>query len=133
MEEKYNRLNPLYLIFGDFNLHLEGCNKDSMGDWTYFPEKSKRTAARNIRPEEPIDYVLIKTPFCIDDEGSTKVIEFSPLPLEAAMFDDDQFYWLSNKAGLLNELLFTGNNDLKIKYSNKTCKGRKTRRSLLKH
>jgi hypothetical protein len=126
LEDKYKRLNPLYLIFGDFNLHLEACEKEILGEWTCYPEKSTRTTGRELR-KEPIDYVLVKGSFDIQNGKSVTVTEFSPLPLECATCDNDEIYWFSNKAGLINDDPFTGNNDLKdIKYANKNCKGRKT-------
>jgi hypothetical protein len=124
LECKYKSWNPLYLIFGDFNLHLEACSKDTLGKWMCYPEKSTRTTGRSLH-KEPIDYVLVKAPFCIQKGKSTMVTEFSPLPLRCRDDGNDELYWFSNEVGLINDDPFSGNSDLKgIKYSNKNCKGR---------
>ena len=124
LERKYEHLHPLYLIFGDFNLSLEAHQKCILKGWKCYPEKSTRTTARCLRPDSPIDYVLVKAPFDIEGDNSPVVKEFSPLPLQSLRIEDDKYYWFSNEAGLINDTPFTANNDLQnVKYANVTLKG----------
>ena len=124
LERKYDHLNPLYLIFGDFNLSLEAGPEFILTGWKYYPENSTRTTARYLRPHGPIDYVLVKAPFNIEGDNSPVVKEFSPLPLQCSTIEDDKYYWFSNQAGLINETPFTSNKDLRqVKKVNVTLKG----------
>ena len=124
MERKYDYLNPLYLIFGDFNLSLEAGPEFLLKGWKCYPEKLTRTTARCLRLRGPIDYVLVKAPFDIEGDHSPVVKEFSPLPLHCSTIENDKYYWFSNQAGLINETPFTANNDLRlVKKSNVTLKG----------
>jgi hypothetical protein len=114
----------LYLIFGDFNLSLEADSEFMLKGWKCYPEKSTRTTARCLRPYGPIDYVLVKAPFDIEGDNSPVVKEFSPLPLQCSMFENEKYYWFSNQAGLINDTPFTTNNNLrKVKKLNLTLEG----------
>jgi hypothetical protein len=78
---KYKDKDPLYLLFGDFNLCLEDAvDEDILQGWEAFPKKGQRTGRG--RRAVPIDYVLIRQPetfgYIIP---SPEAFEFSVVPL----------------------------------------------------
>jgi len=81
---KYNDRDPLYLLFGDFNLCLERTLNgdilpDILRDWQTFPTREQR-GGRGLRPQQPIDYVLVRQPERFENI-TPETSEFSILPL----------------------------------------------------
>jgi hypothetical protein len=119
LEKKYQSMNPLYLVIGDFNLHLEALYDEAshrevfLVDWVCCPQESiTRTTGRTVHEERPVDYIMVKAPFNLQEGKSMTAIEFSPLPLTYKDSNvDDDFCYFSNKAGLIHDIPLTGDLD----------------------
>ena len=97
LEKKYNQKDPVYIVFGDFNVSLE--RTDLCEGWDFYPKERK--TGRNLRPRRPVDYILVRGP--IHGE-SPHAKEFSPLPLKIEKGEDGTVsYSLSNRSSLLAE------------------------------
>jgi hypothetical protein len=111
----------LYLIFGDFNFCFDEDPEFLQEGWKFYPKRSTRTTARLLSRPNPIDYILLKTPFDIEGDNSLHVKEFSPLPLQIKTIKDDMYYWFSNESKFINETPFKRNDDLRtVKIANRT-------------
>jgi hypothetical protein len=95
LEKKYSEKKPVYIVLGDFNVYLR--RSDLSEGWDIYPKERK--SARNLRPQYPVDYILVRGSIHVETEHAR---EFSPLPLKIEKTEDGtSCYSLSNRANIL--------------------------------